>query len=300
METNVRGFLRDRARLLGWEFVACVIPGVLLLAAGVAPKPVLISMFLGSALVSWVIDPAMLVKITEPKSQFLEIEDSASFAFGMQSLIRGPVLPAAVDPRVVLALLEGRARFERSTRRIKRIWLPTLTAVLVAVVVVVSVQDHPSEPQKPPSAPEVNVVQEYSASRENPAQREPSPPVAKSVPSPTLSPTLSARRSLGAPKLVIHAAPGVPTDALYRSLRHASKMRRAELADWMIHVYVEPPRLVPGGCELWAYARARREASSFDVGPFAGFGNNCESATESLGMNAVESFIHELRPPSDR
>jgi hypothetical protein len=66
VEANVGGFLRDRARLVGWLFVACVIPSVVLLTAGAAPGVVFALVFLGSAVAAWRIDPGMLA---EPKKR---------------------------------------------------------------------------------------------------------------------------------------------------------------------------------------------------------------------------------------
>lgn len=67
METNFRGFLRDRVRLIGWMFVACVLPGTLLLTAGVNPGVALALVFLGSAVAAWRANPAMLTKNTHPE-----------------------------------------------------------------------------------------------------------------------------------------------------------------------------------------------------------------------------------------
>lgn len=56
----IGNLLRLRARLLGWVLVVCVIPGAVLLAAGVTPQIVLAVVFTGTALMPLAVGPFAL------------------------------------------------------------------------------------------------------------------------------------------------------------------------------------------------------------------------------------------------
>ena len=97
METNdtIGDLLRHRARLLGWVFGACVIPGALLLAAGVAPGIVLTLVFSGASLIPWSIELFSSRKAALPK----EVPDLHGLSIpNLKALIEKKERPGRTSP----------------------------------------------------------------------------------------------------------------------------------------------------------------------------------------------------------
>ncbi len=120
-------FLRHRVQLVGWVFVGCVLPGALLYAAGVAPGVVLTGVFVGTALVPWVLGPFAVRKRALPKNHiFSWLFGPALGGAGIEGFPESEVRDGKVHRYVLL-----------DKRYYRAVWY--VVRVVVAIVFILSV-----------------------------------------------------------------------------------------------------------------------------------------------------------------